>query len=106
MKHYFLVAKDVGDLTRILCAALEDEQAKAAPGLTGVIQPLCQPRRARSPARSISSRTRAASRLPSPDVFKRDPVNIIRLFHVADINGLEFHPRCAEARHALAVADQ
>jgi [protein-PII] uridylyltransferase len=28
MKHYFLIAKDVGDLTRIFCAALEDEQVK------------------------------------------------------------------------------
>ncbi len=27
MKHYFLVAKDVGDLTAILCAELEDRQA-------------------------------------------------------------------------------
>jgi [protein-PII] uridylyltransferase len=31
MKHYFLVAKDVGDLTRIFCAGLEDQQAKQAP---------------------------------------------------------------------------
>jgi [protein-PII] uridylyltransferase len=28
MKHYFLVAKDVGDLTGILCAALEEEEGK------------------------------------------------------------------------------
>jgi len=28
MKHYFLIAKDVGDLTGIFCAALEDEKAK------------------------------------------------------------------------------
>ena len=28
MKDYFLVAKDVGDLTRILCAVLEDQQKK------------------------------------------------------------------------------
>jgi [protein-PII] uridylyltransferase len=28
MKHYFLVAKDVGDLTRILCAALEEQHVK------------------------------------------------------------------------------
>ena len=28
MKHYFLVAKDVGDLTTILCSALEMEQVK------------------------------------------------------------------------------
>ena len=30
MKHYFLVAKDVGDLTAIVCAALEERQAKPA----------------------------------------------------------------------------
>ena len=28
MKHYFLVAKDVGDLTAIVCAALEERHAK------------------------------------------------------------------------------
>ena len=33
MKHYFLVAKDVGDLTNIFCAALEEHHAKATPGL-------------------------------------------------------------------------
>ncbi|MDB5532952.1 MAG: glnD, partial [Hyphomicrobiales bacterium] len=25
-------------------------------------------------------------------MLKRDPVNLIRLFHIADLNGLEFHP--------------
>src|SRR5947208_12313121 len=33
MKHYFLVAKDVGDLTAILSAALEEREAKPAPVL-------------------------------------------------------------------------
>ncbi len=33
MKHYFLVAKDVGDLTRIVCAELEEREAKSAPRL-------------------------------------------------------------------------
>ena len=28
MKHYFLIAKDVGDLTRIICAALEEQHKK------------------------------------------------------------------------------
>ena len=28
MKHYFLVAKDVGDLTRIFCAILEADQKR------------------------------------------------------------------------------
>ena len=29
MRGYFLVAKDVGDLTRIFCAALEDQTPQA-----------------------------------------------------------------------------
>ena len=33
MKHYFLIAKDVGDLTAILCAELEDSHAKSVPVL-------------------------------------------------------------------------
>src|SRR5690606_19406685 len=37
MKHYFLVAKDVGDLTGILCAGLELREAKAAPRLGRVL---------------------------------------------------------------------
>ncbi|PZM12163.1 [protein-PII] uridylyltransferase [Rhizobium tubonense] len=91
MKHYFLVAKDVGDLTRILCAALEDQQAKATPGLTGVISRFAH--RSRKIAGSIEFvEDRGRIALANPDVFKRDPVSLIRLFHVADINGLEFHP--------------
>ena len=33
MKHYFLVAKEVGDLTRIFCAALEEHHGKPVPAL-------------------------------------------------------------------------
>src|SRR5688572_5908138 len=40
MKHYFLTAKDVGDLTAILCAALEDQQTKAAPVLSRMMAEL------------------------------------------------------------------
>src|SRR5690349_15923933 len=40
MKHYFLVAKDVGDLTAILCAKLEDQQAKPAPVLSRMMAKL------------------------------------------------------------------
>src|SRR5487761_2515060 len=37
MKHYFLTAKYVGDLTAILCAGLEELQAKPAPVLSRFI---------------------------------------------------------------------
>ncbi|HEX2148343.1 MAG TPA: [protein-PII] uridylyltransferase, partial [Pseudorhizobium sp.] len=91
MKHYFLVAKDVGDLTRIFCAALEDEQAKEAPGLKRVISRFTK-RVHKIPGTVEFVQDRGRITLTDPDVFKRDPVNIIRFFHVADINGLEFHP--------------
>lgn len=91
MKHYFLVAKDVGDLTRILCAALEDQQAKATPGIAGMIRRFSnRARKIPGTLDFVADRGRIA--LAGPDVFKKDPVNIIRLFHMADINRLEFHP--------------
>jgi len=91
MKHYFLVAKDVGDLTRIFCAGLEDQQAKQAPGLTGVISRFAsRPRKIPGTLDFIEDKGRI--NLADADTFKRDPVNIIRMFHLADIRGLEFHP--------------
>lgn len=91
MKHYFLVAKDVGDLTRIFCAGLEDQQAKQAPGLSGVISRFAnRPRKIPGTLDFLEDKGRI--NLADPEVFKRDPVNIIRLFHLADIRELEFHP--------------
>ncbi|HUH50159.1 MAG TPA: [protein-PII] uridylyltransferase, partial [Mycoplana sp.] len=91
MKHYFLVAKDVGDLTRIFCATLEDQQAKEAPGISAAISRFA--RRNRKIAGTLDFvDDRGRITIADPDVFKRDPVNLIRLFHIADINRLEFHP--------------
>ena len=91
MKHYFLVAKDVGDLTRIFCAALEEQQAKAVPGLIGIISRFAnRSRKIPGSLEFVEDRGRIA--LANPDVVKNDPVSIIRFFHVADIHGLEFHP--------------
>ncbi|MCF3639200.1 [protein-PII] uridylyltransferase [Rhizobium sp. TRM95111] len=91
MKHYFLVAKDVGDLTRILCATLEDQQAKEAPGISAVISRFTR-RHRKIPGTLDFLEDRGRITLADPDVFRRDPVNLIRLFHIADINDLEFHP--------------
>ena len=105
MKHYFLVAKDVGDLTRILCAALEDQQAKSIPGLTGVISRFTH-RTRKIPGSVEFVEDRGRITLADADVFKHDPVSIIRLFHVADINGLEFHPDALKrVTRSLALID-
>ncbi len=92
MKHYFLVAKDVGDLTRIFCAALEEQQAKAAPGLANRVISRFTKRLHKIPGTTDFVTDRGRITLASPDVFTRDPINIIRFFHVADIHQLELHP--------------
>ncbi len=47
MKHYFLIAKDVGDLTRIFCAVLEAQEMKKVPRLTELISGLARRTRVR-----------------------------------------------------------
>ena len=90
MKHYFLIAKDVGDLTAIVCAALEEKQAKPPPGSTG-FRPLAAQAGGHRERRISKSKT-IVSRSTGSEVFERDPVNLIRLFWVADRNGLAIIP--------------
>ena len=91
MKHYFLVAKDVGDLTRIMSAVLEAQHIKQAPSMSELF--------GRFRRRSIKLDddgvfTIEAGRIKAvdEDLFVRDPVSIIRLFRVAEHNNLAIHP--------------
>src|ERR1700756_5345381 len=93
MKHYFLVAKDVGDLTAFLCAKLEDQQAKPAPVLSRMMarfRPGMKHRRVPDSDDFLVDNNRI--NLAAPDVFKHDPVNMIRIFRLAQKNNLAFHP--------------
>jgi [protein-PII] uridylyltransferase len=86
MKHYYLVAKEVGDLTRIFCAALESEHRRrpslALPKFTIF-------NRAPEGFRIDGGRLRLASGRR----FADEPINILRLFHEAQARGLDIHPR-------------
>ncbi|MCP5431650.1 MAG: [protein-PII] uridylyltransferase [Alphaproteobacteria bacterium] len=88
MRTYFLVAKDVGDLTRIICANLEVTQRKAWPSL-GRLLPMAGPRIAAEGFLVDSGRLTVAG----PEVFEADPVNLLRLFHTADEKRLHIHPQ-------------
>jgi [protein-PII] uridylyltransferase len=90
MKHYFLVAKDVGDLTRIFCAILEADQKHKRP-LSWV--------RWGSARRALGGFVVDGERLTiaSEDFFKKDPLALIRLFHVAQHQELDIHPRALRA---------
>jgi [protein-PII] uridylyltransferase len=93
MKHYFLVAKDVGDLTAILCAKLENEQAKPVPVLSRMmarLRPSAVRRRLPESDDFIVDHNRI--NLAAPDVLKQDPVNLIRIFRLAQKHNLAFHP--------------
>ena len=91
MKHYFLVAKDVGDLTRILCSALEEEQAKSVQGVTGIFRSLTRrPKKIKGTDQFVALNNRIK---PIDDgVFQRDPINIIKMFRLAEENEFLFHP--------------
>src|SRR6476646_134330 len=92
MKHYFLVAKEVGELTRIVCSALEMKQLKSLPSLGTLLSPFGWKRRAHlrrtSDFRIENGRISAIHK----DVFAKDPANFIRLFALADEHQASFSP--------------
>ena len=106
MKHYFLVAKDVGDLTTILCAALEIQQLKAAPGINRILNPLSW--RTRRQVREKTDFRIENDRIDvaDADAFNRDPVNLVRLFAQAEHNATYLHPNAMRAlRHSMHLID-
>ena len=92
MKHYFLVAKEVGDLTRIVCSALELKQLKSLPMLDALLAPFSWRRRAK--LRRTSSFRIENGRITTvdKDAFAKDPVNFLRLFQLADEHQASFAP--------------
>ena len=87
MKAYFLVAKDVGDLTRIFCAALEDQNRKRRPSLVSMLPGFLRPRTSSDDFYVENGRLTARG-----SVFRADPVNMIRIFHIADAKKVDVHP--------------
>ncbi|HTJ03593.1 MAG TPA: [protein-PII] uridylyltransferase, partial [Methylovirgula sp.] len=95
MKHYFLVAKDVGDLTAVVCAALEERQDKPAAVLDRFAKHSRHHEKLVKSAGFIIDNGRIS--VPSTDIFRHNPVNLIRLFWLADRSGLAIHPDAKRA---------
>ncbi len=92
MKHYFLIAKDVGDLTTILCGALEMQQLKTSPGYKRLLNPLSWKTRREVREKTDFRIDNDRLNVSDPDVFARDPVNLIRFFAQAANTGAYLHP--------------
>lgn len=86
MKHYYLTAKGVGDLTGIFCAALEVEHARRP---RFALPRLGFPRKA--PDGFVVEAGRLA--LAKGRKFRDRPLDLVRLFHAAQDGELDVHPR-------------
>lgn len=87
MKDYFLLAREVGHLTRILCAKVEAQSLKA--------QKLVL-------ADAVESFPVKGNRLTvaNANVFKKHPVDIIRIFRVSQTSGIDIHPDALRHIHS------
>lgn len=100
MKHYFLVAKSVGGLTRYVCAAIEEKFLK---------KPML-----RMPAIGILRRELGGFpieggrlTIPRTSHFNQHPVDLLRIFAVAQKHDVEIHPTAMTAMsHSLRLVDQ
>jgi [protein-PII] uridylyltransferase len=91
MQHYFLTAKQVGNLTGVFLAHLDDQFAPKGRRFS-----LAGLRRApRNLDGFVLDRGRLA--LPSDDWFAQDPVRLIEIFAVADKHSVEIHPQAMRA---------
>ena len=99
MKHYFRIAKQAGDLTRILCAQLEEREAKPRPRLSRFINRAFELSRSKKRNFSIEG---GRLKIRRKDAFDQDPINLLRFFHTAAQHDLKFHPEAlSQVRHAL-----
>ncbi len=79
MKDYFLLAREVGHLTRILCAKIEAQSLKAR---KLVLEDMVE----KFPVKGNRLTVANAA------VFKKHPVEIIRIFRVSQTSGIDIHP--------------
>ncbi len=100
MKRYYLVARDVGTVTRIFCAALDEHQQRA--------RPFTLPRFGFG-QRRVRGFLIEGNRLNlgEPGLFQREPGRMLELFHLAQARDLDIHPQAlAAVTHELGRIDR
>lgn len=97
MKRYFLVAKHVGSLTRLICAKLEASAHKRAPSLSRFPIFFRRNLLEGEPNFRIEAGRLALS---AQDLFAREPEMLVRVFECADRHDLDIHPDVLAAASA------
>ncbi|MEN0087820.1 MAG: [protein-PII] uridylyltransferase [Pseudomonadota bacterium] len=93
MKTYFEWTRDVGNLTRIFCSALEEAEKKQTSGLFSRIT-TSGPKPISDDGVFVVENGRV--NVTSPDVFE-EPLNALRLFQIVDAEELDYHPHALRA---------
>ena len=90
MKHYYLYAKEVGALTLIFCATLEEKHRQRF---------LFRLDRFGFGRRRVDDMVIQSGRISpaTDDLFERDPVAMLRLFHIAQERQVNVHPEALRA---------
>lgn len=90
MKRYYLVARDVGAVTRVFCAGLDERQQRT----TRFTLP-----RFGFGRRKINGFVIQGNRLNlgDPELFASEPVRMLELFHLAQDRELDIHPQALAA---------
>ena len=100
MKHYFRVAKEVGELTRVFCAVLEAERFHTAP--------VRQSGTETGPARDGLFVSGGRIAAVSEETFNERPVRLVTIFRRAQTEGRDIHPstlRLIHQGHGLITAE-
>jgi len=92
MRRYFLVAKEVGTLTRVFAAKLEAEQVKSAPKGISRLLSNRKPPKAKPLDEPGFHEFGGRLNVDGSETFERDPLNLLRLFRIADRHNLDLHP--------------
>jgi [protein-PII] uridylyltransferase len=99
MRHYFLMAKTVGDLTGLFLAHLDESVAR----------PSWLPKLTRRPAR-LNGFTLRRGQIGVPDdgFFRADPVRLLEMFALADREKVAIHPLAMRqaARDAILIDER
>lgn len=103
MKRYFLIAKDVGGLTRILAAKLEAQKKKKPEGLRRFI-PKRGPHALKGEGTQGFVLDGGRISVTHEEVMAEDPLNMLRLFLIARNMERDVHPDAVSAvtRHLKA----
>jgi [protein-PII] uridylyltransferase len=105
MKHYFLMAKEVGSLTRIFCASLEARHLKDAPSLARMFGKFLSKSAEKKLPRGFRMEAGRID-ISNDDVFAKDPIALIGIFSLAAEQGAEIHPDALKAmRMSLRLID-